>query len=175
MAKRVALAALTLALWTTVAYAFLLGLSHLYIEPVRSIFSPDPEFRQHGKPVLSLAGAILWFQVVTLQGIGAAWLSGRVFGLTRPTKYFLFSLLTIVSSLYVTIWHPTLLLVLLDESQWEAYSAIAGRLPALKAIYYNFGLPRLKYHVLAGQIVLTTSVCFLVIAVSRLRKRRASG
>lgn len=164
MTRRFLYLPIAIGLWTLLSYSLLVGMSYMAINPVSSIFSPEPEFRQHGKPVLDLAGFILWFEVLVVYAAGSAAMAARLLELRRSFAIGLAIGVLLVSSLYVAIVHPTLLLMLLGPEWWARYSSIAQRyVPGLEEIYQHWGLPRLKYWVLAGQVVLTTVICLLTL------------
>lgn len=171
MIRRIALTAVLLALASLAAFSLLALLAHFQVDPIRRIFSSEPEFRQHGKPVFSVAGAVLWMQVVAAYAIGSSLLAGRCWRLERSVAVALGLALGAAATVYISICHPLLLPTLLSTSQWESYSSVAERVAPLRDIYYHFGFPRLKYQLLAGQILLAIATFLLVAAVSHIRGR----
>lgn len=173
--KRVLLLVLLLAAWSLAAYLLLVLMMNLYIEPVRGIASSEPEFSHHGKPVLNSAGIILWAQVLAIYGAACAFSAHKFFRLSLAARIVLGVLVTLTSAAHVTVVHPTLLLAAMGLEDWRTYvHFVASRIPALDQIYGHWGLPRLKYHVLAGQAALTTVICLAVVALTRWRARAAT-
>lgn len=165
--RRALFVALGLVLWTTLSYSILVGLILWGIEPIQTVFSPEPELRQHGKLLLNPAGVILWVQVLAVYSVGSALLVARFLRLTWRQKVGLATAVFVASVVYVAVFHPTFLLVVLSAAQWASYSALAQRyVPGLEEVYQHWGLSRLKYWVLAGQVVLTTLVCFSALLLS---------
>ncbi len=174
MTKRFAKTVLLLAVATVLSYALIAWMASLQIDPIRMFYSPEPEFRHHGKPYFHLAGAILWLQILAVYSALCSLVTGRLWSLQRSTTVGLGFFLFLTAAAYVLVCHPLLLPVILSGDQWERYYSLAERLPMLREIYFQFGLPRLKYHVLAGQVVLTVVTCLLAVAEARWRARPAA-
>lgn len=157
--------------WTLVTYLSLALLMSSYVEPVRGVFSTDPVFRQHGEPVINCGGVIAWLLVIMAYSAGTAWFTKKWFGLSRMAGLGLCVGVLLMTAAYLTVIHPTFLLAILGLDRWRAYVGfIEPRIPLLGAIYGHWGLYRLKFQVLFGQVALSTAICFLAAFFGRRRR-----
>ena len=164
MIRKLTALSLCLLFWTALVYLLLYGLDSINFDPVRFVFSPEPGARHHGKPVLDPIALSVWLAVLSTYGIGCAWLTNRVFPLSRRWQILLLIAIIWTSVGYVAAVHPTFLPTALKPRAWNAYYSLAARIaPALDTIYLHWGLHRLKYHILAGQAILTLVICGLVV------------
>lgn len=174
MTRRWLLLAVLLALWTALAYLGLAGLMYLGVDPQTNVATTDPDFRHHGFPIISAKSLLVWLAVLGAYSAGSAALAHHLFLGTRQRAVTLALSLLAATSIYVAACHPTFLAVAVPEAQWAPYRLfVHNHIPFLDEIYGHWGLPRLKYHVMAGQVVLTTMICLLAVAVSRWQARSA--
>ena len=146
--------------WTVLVYSTLFILGQSGVDPVVIVPSPLPEFLRHGKPVLNPVGIITWLAILITYAAGSLLGSSRlVRARGRKQLVAAFLILFTVSTAFVMLVHPTLLLTLLGEEGRESYSRFIHRnVPFLDEIYFHWGLFRFKYLVVLGQVLLALAV-----------------
>lgn len=170
MTRRALLLASVLVLWTVVVYLGFAGLMYLGIDPQVNVATSDPELRHHGFPTICPTNSLIWVSWVVTYSAGVAWLTQRFFGGKRSQVLCLAIIIFAGTCLYLTMLHQTFLAVALPAKLWAVYrDFIREHLAVLDDIYGHWALPRLKYYVLVGQMVLTTLICLLAVARWRAR------
>ena len=128
---------------TVALYGSLYELSTIRVDPVRFVApGPDePSFRQHGKPVLSVAGAAAWLLVISIYVVSVCLVIARRAGRRRLHVRLLTFLLALAASLLtVALVHPLLSPLLMPQAWRSPY------VQWLQAVHFPVGAAHISFN-----------------------------
>ena len=166
--KRILVAILCIVTITICLYVLLYFLALARIDPTIYVAAKPRQY--HADVVLSPLGIIIWSTIIAMHSLLIALFAS--FYLKQRMLWRGFTIF-VVTLLFITIIHPTFLMLALPESIRQNYFHFVERyIPPLYQIYFHWGLGKYVYSIFAIHISL---LCALVLSRGSVVKLRITN